>query len=77
MQAERVVLTFEYAIGEVVFIRCSRHCLGVRPKPFIITERFAQQCHGGTQLLYKLLGAEDLIPEIALTRERSLLSAIF
>ncbi len=63
-------MTFEFDIGELVFFRGAQHTCGCRPKQFCITERLAQECHGGVQKLYRLSGTDphQLHPEIALTR---------
>jgi hypothetical protein len=69
-----ITVSFEFEIGELVFFRDAAHCHGIRPKRFIIEERFAQQCHGGIQRLYRLHGyPRDSgylgVPEIVLSRE--------
>ena len=56
-----------FEIGDLVFIKGSQHTMNHRPKEFVITERFVQQCYGGTQKLYKLHTMDGLHPEIALT----------
>ncbi len=68
--ASEVRATFEFEIGELVFVKSATHIKGSRPKQFLILERVIQQCHGGIQLMY-LLDVPDLPlrPEIALTRE--------
>lgn len=65
---------FEFAIGDLVYVRSAGHSATHIPKQFVVTERFAQQCHGGFQLQYKLHGYPEsgnvLVPELVLTRER-------
>ena len=68
--ASEVRATFEFEIGELVYIRSANHAKGVRPRRFIILERIVQQCCGGIQLFYLL--DDPNIPqrsEILLTRE--------
>ena len=68
--ASSITVTFEFEIGELVFIKSATHIIGSRPKRFLILERVVQQCHGGIQLMYLLdVPNLPLRPEIALTRE--------
>ena len=69
--ASMITVTFEFEIGELVFFKGTQHTLGCRPKQFCVTERIAQECHGGVQKLYRLSGTDPhlLHPEIVLTRE--------
>lgn len=64
-----LTVSFVYEIGDIVFFRASQHCAGSRPKPFLITERVAQECHGGVQQLYRMDGRPDLVSEVALSHD--------
>lgn len=59
-----------FEVGEMVYVRHALHNANRVPLQYIITERYVQECHGGIQRLYKLLGEQGMYPEIALTRER-------
>ncbi len=52
--ASEVRATFEFEIGELVYIRSANHAAGVRPRQFVILEQILQQCCGGIQLFYLL-----------------------
>lgn len=65
----RMVVDFEFEIGQIVFFKSANHANGFRPATFAIYERVAQQCHGGIQCLYRLSGIEGLTPEPMLTRK--------
>ena len=69
--ASTITVAFEFDIGELVFFSDAQHTRGHRPKQFCVTERLAQECHGGVQKLYRLSGTDprQMHPEIALTRE--------
>lgn len=57
---------FQYEIGDVVyFIAAGRF----NREPFQVTERIIQQCHGGIQIQYKLIGLEGFVPELCLTTD--------
>lgn len=61
---------FKFEIGDLVYIKGTSHDFDHRPNQFLIVERLVQQCHGGIQLLYKLLDRTQHHPEIVLTREQ-------
>jgi len=65
----KLEVEFEFEIGDIVFSKAAQHCSGHRPKPFIIYERIAEQCHGGVQRLYKVMGFEGFVPEVVLSRD--------
>ena len=69
--ASEVRAMFEFEIGELVFFKGTQHNRSCRPNQFCVTERLAQECHGGIQKMYRLSGTDPhlLHPEIALTRE--------
>ena len=69
--ASEVRATFEFEISELVFFKGTQHNRNCRPNQFCVTERIAQECHGGIQRMYRLSGTDPhlLHPEIALTRE--------
>jgi hypothetical protein len=61
---------FKFEVGQIVYYRSAANDRDHIPRKFIIIERFAQQCHGGTQILYKLdADPKALIPEICFTAE--------
>lgn len=67
--SETLTVEFLFDIGDIVYSRASNHDCVSRPHQHIVLERFAQQCHADTQLLYKLLDWKGLVPEIALSAE--------
>ena len=58
---------FEFEIGDLVYTKGSQHTDGQRPRMFCISERIAQQCHGGIQQLYKLETIDGWHAEVVLT----------
>jgi len=60
---------FKFELGDMVYIRGSQHIAGCRPTHFVVCERIAQECHGGVQQFYKMLGWTGAVSEIALTVE--------
>ncbi len=56
-----------YEIGQFVFFRDALHNEVSQPTPHTIVERFAQECRGGVQELYKLARDSALYSEVALT----------
>lgn len=64
---ETMAIIFMFDIGDLVYIRGSMHSRSSTPKQFVVCERILQQCHGGTQRVYKLLNYEGWVPEIAIT----------
>lgn len=64
-----IAVYFEFEIGEMLFFKNSVHLIGIRPKQYIVHERVAQECHAGIQQMYRLIGVETLVPEIALSRD--------
>lgn len=60
---------FEFDIGDLVFTKGSQHTEGNRPRLFCISERIAQQCHGGIQKLYKLETIDGWHAEVVLTKD--------
>jgi len=68
--ASQLTAMLEFEVGEFVYRRTASHSDSVRPRRFLITERYLQQCHGGIQKMYRLDPDEgQLLPEIALTRD--------
>jgi hypothetical protein len=70
--ASTITVAFEFELGELVYGKSARHCMGVRPRPFCILERHAVEYVGGIERLYRLdsfsVECIELFPEIALTR---------
>ena len=65
-----LTVEFQFEIGDIVYYRSARNDRDSVPRRFLVMERFAQQCHGGTQILYKLdADPHALIPEVCLSRE--------
>lgn len=64
-----ITAEFEFEIGDLVFTRDAEHSNDARPKTFCIYERLAQECHGGIQRLYKVVGFKEAVPEVLLTKE--------
>lgn len=69
MKFEDAFQGFKFSIGDAVFIKSALHTAGNRPKQFVVYEQLAQRCDGGIQFLYKLVGWQGDLPEIALTAE--------
>ena len=65
-----LTVTFEFEIGELVYVKGASHHEGMRPKQFVVFERLAQQCHGGVQMQYHLFGYDGLVPETVITRDQ-------
>jgi len=65
-----LTVEFQFEIGDFVYFRSARNDREHVPSRYLVMERYAQQCHGGVQRLYKLDGDfAKLVPEICLTRE--------
>ena len=62
-----ITVDFKFEIEEVVYIKTALHAMDNRPNRYIVQERIAQQCHGGVQRMYKLVGMSEHLPELALT----------
>ena len=60
--------TFRFKIGDPVWMKSAFADMGTdyRPCTFIIEQRLLQQCHGGIQLMYTVVGNAAMIPEIGL-----------
>ena len=59
---------FRFKIGDSVWMKSAVADMGTdyRPTTFIIEQRLLQQCHGGIQFMYTVVGKADMIPEIGL-----------
>lgn len=68
----QITVEFEFEIGEIVFFKAADHNSAVRPRTYQIMERLAQECHGGIQRAYVLVGSREWVPELALSREEPL-----
>ena len=64
-----ITVTFEFEFGDLVFFVHAQHDASCYPTRWPIIERIAQECPAGVQLLYRLVGYKDLVPELALTLE--------
>ena len=62
-----LTVTFKFPIGTFVYMRDARYSREAQPRPFIVGEHVASWCPGGLQKAYRLVGKNDLVPEIALT----------
>ena len=61
---------FKFKLGAFVFFRTASHNDSQRPKRFLVTERFLEECEGGVQKFYRLNPFDGkLVPEIALASE--------
>ena len=68
--SSKVEVTFEFELGELVYVADAIHTNTARPRPFMIIERGMTECQGGVQKFYKLNGRlETPCFEPALTRE--------
>lgn len=61
-----ITVQFQFEIGDIVYFRQSPNNMDNIPNRFLVTERLAQQCHGGIQMLYRLHDRDALIPEVAI-----------
>lgn len=63
----------KFAVGDLVYFRTASHHNGTRPRRYVVTERYLQECAGGVQVLYRLGGlperTDHLIRETELTAE--------
>ena len=62
-----LTVEFAFEIGDLVYFKSATHDIGNTPVKFVVYERLAQECHGGVQRLYRVLGVKDWVPEIVLT----------
>ena len=62
-----ITVTFQFKPGDLVYFRGAAHHRGQRPARFCIETRMAEQCHGGIQRMYRLVGGDRYVPELALT----------
>lgn len=67
---DSVTVSFQFAVGEIVYFRTAQHDHETRPHKFMIVERQMHECSGGMQVAYKLQNSDYLCPEICLTRDR-------
>lgn len=68
--ASSITVTFEFEIGELVFVKGAQHIAGYRPKRFCIAERMVREYSGGIREFYKLTLTDcDWVPGIVLTRD--------
>ena len=64
---DTITVTFQFAPGDLVYFRAAHHGHGSRPNRFCIETRIAEECHGGIQIMYKLVGSDKCVPELALS----------
>ena len=62
--------TFKFDVGDIVYFSTAMHCDGTHPIGYVVTDLISQTCHGGTQRVYKLEGADAYVAEVALTAEK-------
>lgn len=71
----KVEINFKFDLGDVVVTRTGvEECMCDRrrvPLVSIVAERWSQECHGGTQRLYRLSGQQNTLgePELLLASE--------
>lgn len=53
-----ITVEFEFEIGDLVYFKHAVHDETNKPRPLMICERIVQECPGGVQLQYKVLGDE-------------------
>jgi hypothetical protein len=61
---------FLFLIGDVVYLKGSLHDAEHTPRSFVIIERHLQQNQGGIQRMYRLLGEPDMVPQVAICKEK-------
>jgi hypothetical protein len=57
----------KFEIGDIVYFAATQHTDSCRPRRFVVYERFAQECHGGIQKLYRVGGEANMVSEPLLT----------
>ena len=53
-----------------MYFKNAENTLERQPVKYIITERYAQECVGGIQKMYRLLDSKELVPEPVLAYEK-------
>lgn len=64
-----ITVTFKFSVGDLVYFSGATHNVSTVPIQAVITERIAQQCHGGIQQLYKVSSEQGLFSEVSLCLE--------
>ena len=59
----------KFEMGQAVYLLGATHNLEETPERYTITGRVVEECHGGVQRMYAILGWSKPVPEIALTAE--------